>query len=278
MDAIDTDPLRVESMWQDYKQQPASWVNSFLVHLAVMAALIGPFIFGPRPSPVSASRPFVRLYFPFEGRHSKSGGDSGGGAREAQPASVGKIPEFSETPLAPPMARIPILNPQIAVQPNLPGPPDLKLPEMSANGPWGDPHGVLGDASNGRGCCGGIGDGNGSNVGPGNGTHYGAGGRDGYGDEVVSVSEDVTPPIPTYQPEPSYTEEARKAKLSGVVTLAIVVDAQGNPRDIRVLKPLGLGLDEKALETVRIWRFKPATRHGVPVAVRMWVEITFRLF
>jgi TonB family protein len=81
-----------------------------------------------------------------------------------------------------------------------------------------------------------------------------------------------------YRPEPPYTEEARKAKLSGVVTLAIVVDAQGNPRDIHIMRSLGMGLDEKAVETVSTWKFKPATRKDVPVAVRMIVEITFRLF
>ncbi len=60
--------------------------------------------------------------------------------------------------------------------------------------------------------------------------------------------------------------------------LAIVVDAQGNPRDIHIMRSLGMGLDEKAVETVNTWKFKPATRKGVPVAVRMIVEITFRLF
>jgi TonB family protein len=78
-------------------------------------------------------------------------------------------------------------------------------------------------------------------------------------------------------PDPTYSEEARKAKYQGVVSLWIVVDSQGNVTDARVVKPLGLGLDEKAVETVRTWRFKPAMRNGAPVPVRVGVEVFFRL-
>jgi TonB family protein len=96
---------------------------------------------------------------------------------------------------------------------------------------------------------------------------------------ITPIPRDVTPPVPTYRPEPSYTLQARHDKIEGGVTLWIVVDAQGNVTDVReVSKPLGEGLDEKAIETVKTWKFKPATRNGVPVPVRVTVEITFRLF
>ncbi len=62
------------------------------------------------------------------------------------------------------------------------------------------------------------------------------------------------------------------------MVLWIVVDAQGNVTDERVVKPLGLGLDEKAIEAVKTWKFKPAMRNGAPVPVRVMVEVTFRLF
>ncbi len=97
------------------------------------------------------------------------------------------------------------------------------------------------------------------------------------GDTVVySVGGDVSMPVPIYKPEPSYTKKARKKKLQGTVVLWIVVDAQGNVTDERVVKPLGLGLDEKALETVRTWKFKPASRNGVPLPVRVVVEVSFK--
>ena len=101
----------------------------------------------------------------------------------------------------------------------------------------------------------------------------------GTGGEILSVGGDVSAPIPTYKPDPAYSEAARRAKYQGTVALQIVVDVQGNvDRDVRVVKSLGLGLDEKAVETVRTWKFKPAMRNGVPVAVRLVVAFTFRLF
>jgi TonB family protein len=92
------------------------------------------------------------------------------------------------------------------------------------------------------------------------------------------VGGGVSAPIPIYKPEPAYSEEARKAKYQGTVVLWIVVDAQGNVADCRVVKPLGLGLDEKAVEGVKVWKFKPAMRNGTPVAVRVMMEVSFRLF
>jgi TonB family protein len=89
----------------------------------------------------------------------------------------------------------------------------------------------------------------------------------------------VTPPVPTYQPQPPYTPQARQAKIGGTVVLMIKIDEQGNVTEAsETSKPLGEGLDEKAIEAVKKWKFKPATRYGVPVTVRATVEFTFRLF
>jgi len=95
---------------------------------------------------------------------------------------------------------------------------------------------------------------------------------------VYLVGKDVTTPIAIHHAPPPYSEDARRAKYEGTVVLRIVVDALGNVSNVRVTKRLGYGLDEKAVETVRTWKFKPATRNGVPVAVLMAVEINFRLF
>jgi TonB family protein len=84
--------------------------------------------------------------------------------------------------------------------------------------------------------------------------------------------------VPIYKPEPAYSEEARKAKYQGTVVLMIVIDASGAVTDCRVIKPLGLGLDEKAVETVKTWKFKPAMKNSSPVPVRVSVEVSFRLF
>jgi len=77
--------------------------------------------------------------------------------------------------------------------------------------------------------------------------------------------------------EPQYSEEARAAKLQGTVVLAIVIGEDGQPRDLRVIKSLGLGLDEKAVESVAQWRFQPGEKEGRPVAVEATIEVNFRL-
>jgi TonB family protein len=94
----------------------------------------------------------------------------------------------------------------------------------------------------------------------------------------LQVGGGVTEPVPIEKPDPSYSEKARKARYQGTVVLWIVVDAQGDVEQQTVVKPLGLGLDERALRTVRTWKFKPAARNGTPVPVRVMVEVSFRLF
>jgi TonB family protein len=90
--------------------------------------------------------------------------------------------------------------------------------------------------------------------------------------------ETLTPPILQSQSEPAYTEKARRAHYEGTVVLWITVGADGRVTEATVLQPLGLGLDERALRTVHGWKFKPATRDGKPVPMRLAVEITFRLY
>ncbi len=88
----------------------------------------------------------------------------------------------------------------------------------------------------------------------------------------------ATRPIPVFSPEPDYSSQARKAKLQGTCTLMIVVSADGRPTNIRVVSSLGMGLDEKAIDAVKRWKFKPALQDGKPVAVQMAIEISFRFY
>jgi TonB family protein len=81
-----------------------------------------------------------------------------------------------------------------------------------------------------------------------------------------------------YNPEPSFSDEARKARQQGMVQLIVVVGKDGHTYDIRVARSLGMGLDEKAVEAVGHWRFKPATFNGQPVASRILVEVDFHLY
>jgi TonB family protein len=89
----------------------------------------------------------------------------------------------------------------------------------------------------------------------------------------------ITAPSPAKPPSnPDYTDKARTARLQGIIVLWLVVGVQGDVEKIAVKKPIGLGLDQNALRTVRTWKFKPATRNGTPIPVRVEVEVTFRLF
>ena len=88
----------------------------------------------------------------------------------------------------------------------------------------------------------------------------------------------VSAPIPIFSPDPEYSEDDHKAKLQGICVLWLIVGPDGKPRDIRVARtPLGHGLDEKAMEAVKKWRFKPAYKDGKPVAVQINVEVNFHL-
>lgn len=88
----------------------------------------------------------------------------------------------------------------------------------------------------------------------------------------------VTAPRVIYQTDPEFSEEARKAKYQGTCVLGLVVDANGRPTNIRVINALGMGLDEKAIESVRNWRFEPGQKDGHPVAVEIAVEVDFHLY
>jgi periplasmic protein TonB len=87
-------------------------------------------------------------------------------------------------------------------------------------------------------------------------------------------------PIPTYQPNPQYTEETRKAHCQGSVLVSAVIDETGTPTNMKVVRPEQgrcLGMDEKAIEAVSQWKFKPGTKDGVPAPVQAQLEVVFLL-
>jgi TonB family protein len=137
---------------------------------------------------------------------------------------------------------------------------------------------VLGPPSNGTGRNGGIGNyGDGGGIGNRRGPGAGDGGDGGGITGYSPIRGIVTPAVLQWKTEPEYSEEARKAKLQGTVVLQIEIDANGRAANVAVTRSLGLGLDEKAVEAVRRWKFKPAYRNGRPVASPAVVEVNFRL-
>lgn len=194
------------------------------------------------------------------------------------PAAQGQLP--------PPSLHRPFIVQPLQVRHNeaaiLEVPPALDIPLQPLHqvqlAQWGDPAAQVGPASNGRGRRGGIGDGDGQGIGGHRGSAYGdQDGKPGIFGRAYSLGAGVTPPLLLYKVEPDYSEEARKARYQGSTGLRIIVDENGAVRHIEVTRPLGLGLDEKAVEAVRRWRFRPGLRDGKPVPVWAAVEVYFRL-
>jgi len=189
----------------------------------------------------------------------------GGGQKGVAPVSKGSIPPPSPVPLNPPKAKVEDakLTPPVTVN------TDIKL--ATNNMPnFGMPNSPNVGTSLGNGNGTGIGSGNGNGVGPGSGGGTGGG--------VHRIGGGVSPPQVLFAPEPEFSEEARKAKVAGNVLVYLQVDTNGRPINVRVLRPIGMGLDQKALEAVKQYKFKPAMENGHPVIVEMNVEVNFQIF
>jgi len=94
----------------------------------------------------------------------------------------------------------------------------------------------------------------------------------------LTRTEGLTRPVPEHHSAPAYSEKAQAARLQGTLVLWLVVGAHGDVEQAAIDKPLGLGLDESALRTVRTWTFKPATLNGAPTRARVVAEVSFRTF
>jgi TonB family protein len=172
-------------------------------------------------------------------------------------------------------------KPKLAVQPTVVAPPQVHLAENhmpNLGVPAAAPAMPAAPPSNGTGSGGGIGSGSGGGVGVGHGPGVGAGSGGGFGGGVYKVGGGISAPTAISAPDPDYTEEARRAKKQGTCILWLIVDSAGHPRDIRVIRGLGFGLDSKALEAVKQWRFQPALKDGRPVDVQISVEVDFHLY
>jgi periplasmic protein TonB len=203
-------------------------------------------------------------------------GGGGGGDRDLLPASHGAPPRFAAEQLTPPAVIVRNENPKLPAEPTVIGPPDLVL---APSDKYGDPMAnILNPPSNGPGSGGGIGSGHGGGVGSGEGPGVGAGIGGGIGGGIYRVGGGVSPPHPIYDPDPEYSDEARKAKFQGSVVLMVIIGADGRPHDPRILRSLGMGLDQKALDAVRTWRFAPAMKDNRPVSVQISIEVMFRLY
>ena len=252
-----------------YRTRP----EAFALSLAAQALIVGLLIYFT--SSIIGNPPGAGLRLPklddlplvFSGHN---GG--GGGNHDPLPASAGNLPPASlDDQIVPPTVIVPKEMPRLPAPETIMMAPDVKMPQ---GGQIGDPLSRFTTPSNGPGGPGGIGPGCCDGVGAYEGPYFGSGPPGIY----PAGKQGVTVPQVIYNPEPSFSDEARKAKMQGSVLLLVVVGKDGHTYNIRVGQSLGMGLDEKAIEAVGRWRFKPATLNGQPVATQIAVEVDFHLY
>jgi TonB family protein len=276
-----------EEIWGQYNNYRANGVVvSAIVHMAIIGALISGALVSHQIVQKVVARQTVTLVAPSPesyvlptSRKEVSGG-GGGGDRDPLPAPKGRPPKAALQQITPPAIVMRNARPKLAVEPTVVVPPQVHLAENKMLNLGTSTAVVMPAAppSNGTGSGGGIGSGSGGGVGVGHGPGVGAGIGGGIGGGVYKVGGGISAPQAISAPDPDYTEEARRAKKQGTCVLWLIVDSAGQPRDIKVVRGLGLGLDAKALEAVRQWRFQPALKDGKPVDVQISVEVEFHLY
>jgi TonB family protein len=280
---LESKPEPVKDIWGFYSYWKVGALGvagyyTLLALIVVVAVFIGHRIVSAAP----AQKVTVTLVDPgdlpaLKPSKTQVGGGGGGGDRDILQASKGKLPKFSMQQITPAVVVVRNEHPKLAVEPTIVIPPEVKLASNSMPN-LGDPMARAMLPSNGTGSGGGIGSGSGGGVGSGKGPGFGPGEGGGTGGGIFHVGGGTSAPRPVYSPEPEFSEEARKAKYQGVCTLGLIVGADGRPTNIHVLSSLGMGLDEKAIEAVKNWKFEPAMRDGHPVRVEIAVEVDFHLY
>jgi len=278
-------PVPVRDIWGFYDYKKNGVLGSTVVHILALSAIVGLTVLGRRVVQViQKPHETVTLVTPddipaLQPAKTQAGGGGGGGDRDKFQAPKGKLPKLAMEQITPPAVVVRNENPKLTAEPTVVVPPQVHM-AMNNMPTFGDPmsHLPSGPPSNGVGSGGGIGSGSGGGVGVGEGPGVGAGRGGGTGGGVFRVGGGVSAPRPVFTPDPEYSEEARKAKYQGTCVLWLIVGPDGKPRDIKVARTLGLGLDEKAIEAVKQWKFEPAMKDGKPVAVQINVEVSFRLY
>jgi periplasmic protein TonB len=272
-------PVPVKSIWGMYNPEKKNFGYSSAIIIVVLVLLFTVFSTKVIQQAVKQNLAMldIKPYVPdMKPQKNLLAGGGGGGDRSPTPASKGKLPKLALKQFVPPEVVVHNEHPKLTMEPTIVAPPDAPIPNV--NMPvLGDPLSKIAEASNGIGAGGGIGSGNRGGIGSGNGAGFGPGSGGGYGGGVYRVGGGVSSPQILHQVDPEYSEEARKAKYNGTVLLHIVVNTDGHVSDVTVVRGVGLGLDEKAIEAVKQWRFKPGARNGVPVRVAANVEVNFRL-
>ncbi len=264
----------------EFKSDPTSRVISFIIHVVAIAAILWLAEMSHRSMVRVDDANVTPLNFtlydpppPVMQVAKVQGGGGGGGEHRLIEPTRGHLPKIARIQTLPPqIARLE--HPKLPVEPTM----QVKIPDNSKVPNFGVPQSqqvVLSSQGSGsgsgfdRGAGGGIGMGHGLGAGPGSGGGYGGG--------IMSVGGGVSAPVVIHSVLPEFTESARSANFQGTVSVQLIVDPQGNPQNVHVVRHLGMGLDDKAVQAVKEYRFRPAMYQGRPVAVQMIIDVDFHL-
>jgi TonB family protein len=264
-----------------YQRDPAAKWVSFVIHVVAISALLwlGFKAHNAIVAPAVVTPVNITLYAPppppkIVPVAPQAGGGGGGGNHQIIEPIRGNPPRIvAKMPVTAPQI-LKIDHPKLAVDPST----VVKMPENPSLPNLGMSNSQqVALASQGKGSGSGFGSGLGGGIGMGHGLGAGPGSGGGYGGGVMSVGGGVSAPEVIRSVQPEFTEEARQANFQGNLALQLIVDAQGNPQNVRVTRHLGMGLDEKAIAAVRQYKFKPAMFQGHPVAVQIVIDVDFHL-
>jgi periplasmic protein TonB len=266
-------------------QSPRAFALSSTLHAAFIAVIIAIATVNIAPEVVALNRddhpPTMQMVF--LATPGPGGGGGGGGLQQPAPPPKAKLEgrrKISSPIVAKPPE--PIAPPPRPVLEAKAPPPPIVAPIATMPADKESRVGVAEETkveapSNGPGKGGGAGSGTGAGVGPGDGSGVGPGAGGGFGGGPYRPGSGITPPRLVLEVKADYTEEARRRGLAGEVVLEIVVRSDGTTGDVKVLQGLGSGLNERAVDAVRRWRFEPAQRLGKPVDVFVEVAVEFKL-
>lgn len=276
------------------------------LHLAAVAIFVTISSLGllSNDTEANVSKPVEPARLVFLMKPGPGGGGGGGGMRQKTPPPKIQIKRPKAAPVSRPIpirrpppvmtrAKVDVPPPQPPVRPVMretpiempkpaPAPPAVVAPVVSAPADPQDKAGTLdstsnGAASSGPGSGGGAGTGSGTGMGEGDGAGIGPGSGGGTGGGPYRPGSGIDPPSLLREVKPQYTDQGRRQGVEGDVLLEIVVRRDGSVGDVKVLRRLGAGLDQKAIDAVRQWRFSPARRMGAPVDVIVEVAVEFKL-
>ena len=276
-------------------------LSSAAVHAGILGGVLLLTSLGVSTRAIPLDRPAVtRLVF--LATPGPGGGGGGGGRKEPAPPPKAQLKTASRlrSPVPPPrllttrtpepvverpVPRLPTPQPTPREEPPPPPPvvsPQMIAPVATASADARDRAGVLAERaaeseSQGRGTGGGVGRGQGTGIGEGTGAGIGAGSGGGTGGGPYRPGSGITPPDLLREVRPDYTDEARRLGIEGEVVLEIIVQADGTVGNVRVVQGLRGGLDRRAIDAVRQWRFAPARRFGEPVDVVVEIAVEFKL-